>query len=113
MTAVDLINFLTNGGPTVLLAVGIWAFLTGRIVPKSTYDAALVEKDRQIDEAQEREAEIWEILKGVTGLTVEAAGIAKRSTRVAEAQMQATNWAAAEARLDRPRRSRIPKAPPP
>lgn len=39
---------LTGGGPTALLALTILAIVTGRLVPKSTHDQVIAEKDVQI-----------------------------------------------------------------
>lgn len=105
MTAADLINLLSTGGSTVVLAVGIWAFLTGRIVPKSTHDAALADKDHQLAECGDREAELWEILKQVAGWTEQAAAVAERATRVAEHRITHSSPSHSH--------SRTPKPPPP
>lgn len=105
----NLVNLLGAGTGTTILAAAVVAFLNGWIVPKKTHEAAIAAERQAKEAAEGREAELWEILKGVTGLTVETASIAKRSTRIAETQVAQASWAATEAGMRRGRRPHPPK----
>jgi hypothetical protein len=83
MTALDLINLITTGGPLSILAVAVYFFLTGRIIPRATYEAALAEKDERLAELTRREAELWSLVKETAGLTRQATTVADRAVRAA------------------------------
>lgn len=136
MTATELFNLLGQGSAAVL-ALGIVALVRGWLISKPAHDAQVAILEQQITDGQEREAKLWQILESTAGWTDQAGVLADRSTRQAEAlagalaQVQALlqtsteaasktgalppvpTWAATQAGLEQPRRSRPRKEPPP
>lgn len=125
MTSLELLNLITNGGPMAILAVAIWALLTGRLVPRWTHEAALAQKEAELAEVTRREAELWQLLKRTAGWVDAAAIVAERATTVAtqaasvasvaaggKAQTRGPNWIDTEAHTRRPYRRRATDPPP-
>ena len=116
MTTLELLNLITNGGPMAILAVAIWALLTGRLVPRWTHEAALAQKEAELAEVTRREAELWQLLKRTAGWVDAAAIVAAQATHVAtEAASVAAatrpptrggTWVDTEAHTRRPYRRR-------
>lgn len=49
MSVGDALPWLTgSGGCIIALTLGIWLFVTGKIIPKGTHDAIVRDKDQQI-----------------------------------------------------------------
>lgn len=109
MTALDLINLITTGGPLGILAVAVYAFVSGRVIPRSTYQDALDEKEARIAELTRREAELWLILRQTAGWTTQLTSVAEQVTRVATRR---EDWPAAQAPAERRSPARPPRPPP-
>lgn len=54
MSFADFFPYVTGaGGALATMLFGLWLFLTGRIIPKTTHDSIVVGKDRQISDLTE------------------------------------------------------------
>lgn len=54
------------GLPLTLALIGVWALATGRVIPRSTHEATLKDRDDQIQKLEAREQMLLDMLLPAT-----------------------------------------------
>lgn len=77
---------VSTGGATTLLGITVWLILSGRLIPKSTYDVMVKAKEHWRDAATEKDKTIATLVRTVDKQTVIGDSVEKTMTAVQEAR---------------------------